>query len=107
MILNFSDATGDECFFKDIQRPVDWIVGYRTGLSVSDLINQFWCEQQFEYSFTHPLSYPIPKTVATGAEIHKERGMCYTYDQKYFDWRFCCTDVRIIVFQRSTMERGL
>lgn len=62
-----------------MQRPVDWIVGCRTGLSVSDLINQFWCEQQFEYSFTNPLSRPTPETVAIGATIHRERGMSFIY----------------------------
>eukprot|EP00794_Sanderia_malayensis_P014346 gene14346-15842_t len=45
----------------------------RAGLSVTDLVNQFWCEQQFEYSFTKPIDKPVPEIVSTGSTIHLEK----------------------------------
>eukprot|EP00112_Aurelia_sp_Birch-Aquarium-sp1_P025020 Seg813.7 transcript_id=Seg813.7/GoldUCD/mRNA.D3Y31 product="Exonuclease V" protein_id=Seg813.7/GoldUCD/D3Y31 len=57
---------------KDL-KPVDFIKGKRLGLSVTDLVNQFWCEQQFEYSYTHPITKPTPEIVTAGSAIHLER----------------------------------
>ncbi len=59
---------------------LDFFKSGRDGLSVTDLVNQYWCEQQFEYTFSAPILKPVPAIVSAGSSIHLERGTLIFFD---------------------------
>ena len=66
----------------NIPAPLDRFRGKKGYLSVSNLVAQFWCEQQMEYNFLIPEQKPDTEEVQIGRSIHLARG---TYATKLFN----------------------
>lgn len=58
----------------NIPAPFDRFRGEKGYLSVSNLVAQFWCEQQMEYNFLIPEQKPDTEEVQIGRSIHLARG---------------------------------
>ncbi|KAK2574398.1 Exonuclease V [Acropora cervicornis] len=59
----------------NIPAPFDRFRGEKGYLSVSNLVAQFWCEQQMEYNFLIPEQKPNTEEVQIGRGIHLAREM--------------------------------
>ena len=66
----------------NIPAPLDRFRVKKGYLSVSNLVAQFWCEQQMEYNFLIPEQKPDTEEVQIGRSIHLARG---TYATKLFN----------------------
>ena len=66
----------------NIPAPLDRFRGEKGYLSVSNLVAQFWCEQQMEYNFLVPEQKPDTQEAQIGRRIHLARG---THATKLFN----------------------
>lgn len=69
-----TDNTAKGAVSTNILTPFDRFRGEKGYLSVSNLVTQFWCEQQMEYNFLVPEQKPETEEMKIGKSIHLARG---------------------------------